>query len=316
VTHRESIRFFSDGHRLDGELWHAPTSVRSGVVIACSGYLGLKGLQPARFARALVPLGYACLCFDYRGFGFSDGERGRLIPEEQIEDIRAAVDYLQSRDETTDCPLVLLGWGLGGALVIAEAAYDPRVAAIVALNAIADGYRTTRALHDDTSWAQLNARLEHDRLERVRHGRSALIPAFDVVRLQGETWDYVETELYKDSGFGFPVTCEASERLLRFSVEHLVARISPRPLFLAHGTTNDLYSTEEAQRLYELAGEPRELHLLEGAGHSEWMHDGHRTLQQLIELITDFLERSLSPSLANDPARGSADRAYERHESG
>jgi alpha-beta hydrolase superfamily lysophospholipase len=313
VTDRESIRFFSDGHRLDGELWHPPSSPWSRVVIACSGYLGLKGLQPARFARALVPLGYACLCFDYRGFGFSDGERGRLIPEEQIEDIRAAVDYLQGRDEAAACPLALLGWGLGGALVIAEAAHDPRVAAVVALNAVADGYRTTRALHDDMSWAQLEARLEQDRLERVRHGRSALIPAFDVVRLQGETWDYVETELYKDSGFGFPVTCEATERLLRFSVEHLVARISPRPLFIAHGTANDLYSTDEAQRLYDLAGEPRELHLLDGAGHSEWMHDGHEIFQQLIELISDFLQRALLPSLANDRSEGSTSRTYERH---
>jgi uncharacterized protein len=294
-----SIRFFSAGQRLDGELWYPATAAWSGVVIACSGYLGLKGQQPARFARALVPRGYACLCFDYRGFGFSDGQRGRLVPQEQIEDIRAAVDYLHSRDETAASPLVLLGWGLGGALVIAEAAHDPRVDAVVAVNAIADGYRTTRALHDEASWEGLMARLDQDRLERVCHGRSALIPAFDVLRLEGATLAYVETELYKESGFGFPVTCEASEHLLRFSVEHLVGRISPRPLFLAHGTENDLYSPEEARRLYELAGEPRELHLLEGVGHSEWMYDGHQTLRQLVELITDFLERSLqAPSNA------------------
>jgi uncharacterized protein len=108
----ESIGFFSDGQRLDGELW-CPGRTPSGVVIACSGYLRLKGLQPARFARALVPRGYACLCFDYRGFGFSDGERGRLVPEEQVEDIRAAVDYLQHREETAASPVILLGWGLG-----------------------------------------------------------------------------------------------------------------------------------------------------------------------------------------------------------
>jgi hypothetical protein len=51
VNTRESIRFFSDGQRLDGELWRPETPARSAVVIACSGYLGLKGLQPARFAR-------------------------------------------------------------------------------------------------------------------------------------------------------------------------------------------------------------------------------------------------------------------------
>jgi alpha-beta hydrolase superfamily lysophospholipase len=301
VTGRESIRFFSDGQRLDGELWHPPALDFSAVVVPCSGYLGLKGLQPARFARALVPRGYACLCFDYRGFGFSDGERGRLVPYEQVEDIRAAVDYLRSRDDTASSPLVLLGWGLGGALVIAEAAHDARVAAVVALNAIADGYRTTRALHDDDSWASLMARLERDRLERLRYGRSALIDAFEVVRLRHPTLDYVETELYKDSAFGFPVTCHATEHLLRFSVEHLVGRIAPRPLLVVHGAANDLYSPEEAQRLYQLAGEPRELHMLEGAGHSEWMHDDHETFEQLIGLITHFLQRSLART--DEPAR-------------
>jgi alpha-beta hydrolase superfamily lysophospholipase len=294
VSDRESIRFFSDGQRLDGELWHADAPRCSAVVVPCSGYLGLKALQPARFARALVPRGYACLCFDYRGFGFSDGERGRLVPSEQVEDIRAAVDYLSSRDDTCEAPVILLGWGLGGALVIAEAAHDPRVSAVVALNAIADGYRTTRALHDDASWAALMERFLRDRSERLRYGRSALIPAFELVPLRGSTRAYVEAELYKDSGFGFPVTCHAGEQLLRFSVEHLVGRITPRPLFLAHGAANDLYPPEEAQRLYDLAGEPRELHLLEGAGHSEWMHDRNTTFQELIELVTDFIRRSLA----------------------
>jgi alpha-beta hydrolase superfamily lysophospholipase len=297
VSEPESIRFFSDGQRLDGEFWHPPSSSHSAVVVPCSGYLGLKALQPARFARALVARGYACLCFDYRGFGFSDGERGRIVPSEQVDDIRATVDLLSSREDTASSPLVLLGWGLGGALVIAEAADDRRVDAVVALNAIADGYRTTRALHDDASWAALMERLERDRAERLRHGRSGLIPAFEVVRLRGPTRAYVETELYKDSGYGFPVTCHASEQLLRFSVEHLVGRIAPRPLFLAHGSANDLYRPEEAQRLYELAREPRELHLLEGAGHSEWMHDGHRTFQRLVGLIDDFLQRSLAPAV-------------------
>jgi uncharacterized protein len=304
VSASESVRFFSDGQRLDGELWQPPSSACSAVVIACSGYLGLKGLQPARFARALVPSGYACLCFDYRGFGFSDGERGRLVPGEQVEDIRAGVDYLCSRDDTGALPLVLLGWGLGGALVIAEAAHDSRVAAVVALNALADGYRTTRALHDDASWARLTERLERDRVDRLLHGRSGLIPAFEVVRLRGSTRDYVESELSKEAGFGFPVTCQAGEHLLRFSVEHLVGRIAPRPLFLAHGTANDLYSPEEAHRLYGLAGEPRELHLLDGAGHSEWMHDGHQTFRQLIGLITDFLQRSLGGNSDLAPSRG------------
>jgi uncharacterized protein len=294
VSERRSVRFFSDGHRLDGDLWLPQSSRKSVVVIPCSGYLGLKALQPARFARALVPRGYACLTFDYRGFGFSDGERGRLVPMEQVEDIRAAVDYVSSEPDGERRAVVLLGWGLGGALVIAEGADDPRVAAVASLNGFADGYRTTRALHDDVSWAALVDRFDEDRVQRSRHGRSELLSAFDLVRLEGSTLEYVKTELHKESGFGFPVTYHSSEQLLRFSVEHLVGRITPRPLFLAHGADNDLYKPAESERLYELAGEPRELHLLEGAGHSEWMHDEHETFRHLVDLIDGFIQRSLT----------------------
>jgi pimeloyl-ACP methyl ester carboxylesterase len=306
MSRRESVRFFSDGHRLDGDVWLPDSGRASVVVIPCSGYLGLKGLQPARFARALTPRGYACLTFDYRGFGFSDGERGRLVPTEQVEDIRAAVDYVSGRPERGWRTVVLLGWGLGGALVIAEAADDERVAAVAAVNGVADGYRTTRALHDDASWAALLERFEEDRVRRLQHGRSELLAAFDLVRLRGSTRKYVETELYKDAEYGFPVTYYSSEQLLRFSVEHLVARIAPRPLFLAHGVDNDLYLPAESKRLYELAGEPRELHLLEAAGHSEWMHDEHETFKRLVDLLDGFIQRALAVEEQVDESVASA----------
>ncbi len=57
-------------------------------IILCQGYAGLKeALMPSVAAR-LTAEGYVTLRFDYRGFGESDGPRHRLIPLEQIEDIR------------------------------------------------------------------------------------------------------------------------------------------------------------------------------------------------------------------------------------
>src|SRR5262249_28383961 len=90
-----AVPFFSAGLRLDADL-HLPGDGGAGqvqypVVIACSGYQGQKVIHPARFARALTPRGYAVLAFDYRGFGSSEGPRGRVVPQEQAEDVRAAV---------------------------------------------------------------------------------------------------------------------------------------------------------------------------------------------------------------------------------
>jgi uncharacterized protein len=81
VTSRP-LPYFSSGLRLDADL-HLPddgvVEAPYPVVIACSGYQGQKIIHPERFARALNPLGYAVLAFDHRGFGRSEGERGRLV---------------------------------------------------------------------------------------------------------------------------------------------------------------------------------------------------------------------------------------------
>ena len=45
----------------------------------------------------------------------------------------------------------LIGWGLGGGVVVAEANEDPRVRAVASLNCISDGIRSTRNMHDETS---------------------------------------------------------------------------------------------------------------------------------------------------------------------
>ncbi len=46
-----------------------------------------------------------------------------------------------------------------------------------------------------------------------------------------------------------------------------VARISPAPLLILHGTMDELIPVEQAEMLYEKAGEPKEKALLAGAGH-------------------------------------------------
>ena len=45
-------------------------------------------------AKALNAAGYVALVFDYRGFGDSEGPRHRLIPQEQVDDARKALEDL------------------------------------------------------------------------------------------------------------------------------------------------------------------------------------------------------------------------------
>lgn len=294
------ITFFSDDLRLDGDLYVPDDWVegtRLPAIIACSGYQGLKTIHPARFARALVDHGYVVLGFDYRGFGRSDGERGRLVPQEQVEDVRAGISFLETRPEVDADRIGLLGWALGGGVVIAAGADDERVKAVATCNAIGDGRRSTRFMHDEASWTRLLERIAEDRRSRAVRGRSELVDPFEVVRLDPITRGYVDDELYKAAGFGSDVTLEAAEHLLRFNPEHAVHRLAPRPLLLVHGAINALHSPEESRSLYEAAAEPKRLLLLEGKGHTEWMFDEDPTFLRLRSELVEFFDAPLASAV-------------------
>ena len=262
-------------------------------------------MQPARFARALVKHGFACLTFDYRGFGTSEGPRGMLVPQEQVEDVRAATAFVASLPEIDRTQIALIGWGLGGGIAIAAAAEDPTVRAVVALNGVGDAGRAARFTHDDSSWQSLLQRIEADRLRRSVEGiPSELLHPYEVLRLDETTNAYVDAEFangvdseaYRAGGFGLDTSLEAADLLLRFWPEAVVERVAPRPLLLLHGTENQLHQPDEAHALYSRAREPKRLVLLQGAGHTEWMRDDHPTFQKAISIVTEFLDEALRDS--------------------
>ncbi|QVQ50174.1 alpha/beta hydrolase [Spiractinospora alimapuensis] len=295
------LSFFSSGLRLDADL-HVPDGGANApypVVIPCSGYQGLKVIHPERFARALVERGYAVLAFDYRGFGLSEGERGRLVPQEWVEDVRAAVDRVVGEDDLDSTRIGLVGWGLGGGVVVAEAADDDRVSAVATCNGIGDGARSTRAMHDEATWRDLLARIEADRVRRSRAGRSEITVPWDIVRLDRDTRTdgYVDTELYRAPGFGSGVTLESADTLLRFSPERVAHRIAPRPLLVVHGRENLLHRPQEAESVYRHAHEPKRLIMLEGKGHTEWMFDDDPTFKELVDHLNHFL--TTAPALTS-----------------
>lgn len=288
------LPFFSNGLRIDADL-HLPDDDGAGapypVVVPASGYQGLKVIHPERFARALTPRGYAVLAFDYRGFGLSEGERGRLVPQEWAQDVRAAVDRVCADDRLDATRIAVLGWGLGGGVVVAEAADDPRVRAVISCNAVADGYRSTRNMHDDESWHSLLRRIEADRTVRATTGRSEITSPWDIVRLDldDRTDGYVDEQLYRAPGFGSGVTLESADYLLRFRPFEMVNRIAPRPLLIVHGDRNELHRPQEAQDLFDWAGAGKRLEFLPGQGHTEWMFDDHPTFASVVDLVDEFL---------------------------
>jgi pimeloyl-ACP methyl ester carboxylesterase len=114
------------------------------------------------FAERFRAAGYACLVFDYRHFGASGGSPRQLIDiGRQLEDWAAAIGYVRDLP-VIDCTRVIL-WGtsFSGGHVLATAARDLRVQAVISQNPFTDGVASVRAIPISTT-LRLTARALRD----------------------------------------------------------------------------------------------------------------------------------------------------------
>ena len=81
-------------------------------------------------AEALRALGFAAFLFDFTGHGESEGTQEDSTPEQQREDLEAALDTLEKLDEVDAGRIGAVGASSGAAVVLLEAARDPRIRAL------------------------------------------------------------------------------------------------------------------------------------------------------------------------------------------
>ncbi|UCG33952.1 MAG: alpha/beta hydrolase, partial [Phycisphaerales bacterium] len=110
----EPVYFQSaDRVRLHGLFFPAAESPR-GTVLHFHGNAGnVTGHWP--FIAWLPPAGWNVLCFDYRGFGCS---QGRISQRGSVLDVHAALDYVLSRPDVDPARVVAFGQSLGGAVAV------------------------------------------------------------------------------------------------------------------------------------------------------------------------------------------------------
>ncbi|WP_369115792.1 alpha/beta hydrolase [Edwardsiella tarda] len=119
--------------------YHPAEEAISPVIILCHGFCGIQQALLPAFAEAFAQAGFSTLTFDYRGFGASAGERGRLVPALQIADIISVIDWATTQPAIDAERIGLWGSSLGGCHVFAAAADDNRVKCVVSQLAFADG---------------------------------------------------------------------------------------------------------------------------------------------------------------------------------
>lgn len=277
----ERVHFTSAGLRLSAIL-EAPAGAggRLPAVVVLHGFGSNKDSGTMRTAAKLfTSLGYAALRFDMRGCGESEGERGRVICLEQVEDTRSALTFLAGRPDVDASRIAVFGHSFGAAVAIYAAGVDQRIAACLSSGGWGNGAKKFRKQHESPeAWRRFSEMMERGR-EKKRRGEPMKVPRFDIVPIRPE----LRGNLAPGSILEFPF--EVVESMYAFTANEVVGRIAPRPLLLLHPARDTVTPTEQSIELFLHAGQPTDLHLVAGVDH--FLFDEGNTL--VLDLVRDWL---------------------------
>jgi alpha-beta hydrolase superfamily lysophospholipase len=292
----QPVTFFSEGLRLAGLLYR-PRRARgaaSPAVVFCHGFTAVKELYLPPLAHAFAEAGFVSLAFDYRGFGGSEGPPGRLIPDEQVRDVRNALTFVASLAGVDGGRLALFGTSFGGGIAVAAGAIDPRARAVVSSVGLGDGGRWLRGMRPYWEWVALRKRLDADRVRRVLTGVSERVDRREIAPP-----DPGADRAHRVAGAAAPqrrteITLEAAEAIVDFRPEAVADRLSPRPFLVVAAGEDARVPLEESLWLHARAGEPKALVVLEGAAHHDVYEPPVR--DRLLAAVVPWLVRHLGPA--------------------
>ena len=240
---------------------------------------GFAGARYPAMATHFANLGYGVLPFDFRGYGKSEGERGMVIPKEQVTDIRSAVSYLASRPEIDVDRIAVVGSSLGGAVAIIATAQDDRIKACVAGCPLAKGDSTLRMLYKtDKEYAAFMDVLKKKKQKNERLAR------FDIVyipeKLRSALPPGAVMDFSADTVYGF----------LALNPLEAVSRLAPRPLFIIAAEDDHVVPVTDSYALAERAGKNCDLEILKTGDHFIF------SLMTVAEKVGNWLVRNFPPN--------------------
>ncbi|MDX2706515.1 alpha/beta hydrolase [Streptomyces sp. PA03-6a] len=310
---KTTVTFDSAGIPLAGHLYtpgHSPDAPdaqapRPAIVVGHPG-TGVKEQTAGLYARRLAEKGFVTLAFDAAHQGESGGEpRGLEDPAQRVEDLKAAVSYLTTRDDVDTGRIGALGICASGGYVLPAAAGDRRIKAVGTVSAV-DVSRQFRLGADGTQDAAVfQGMLEAAAGARTAEARGEEPPVLtlfpdtaDQARALGgehgaEGFDYYRTPRARHPRAADFFTWSSIDRMAAFDAFAPVPLMGPRPLLMVVGSraVTAWMSVDAFQR----ATGPKELHWIDGAGHVD-LYDRQRYVDPAVEKLAGFFTRNLGPA--------------------
>ncbi|QZE13175.1 alpha/beta fold hydrolase [Halosquirtibacter laminarini] len=262
----KNISFYSEKSKISG-LLYTPDNFNEhhtySAILLCHGFAGIKELLVDNYAKEFAKHGFVAMSFDYRGFGESEGETV-IDPLNQIQDIYNASEYLRHQTFVDTNNLSLWGSSLGGANAILASAMDSTYASICVQLTFGNGERVVTQGDEATKEATLG-------MIRKLWGREVLNNKGMMVPLNKMLHDEQSLIFLKENAEAFPallskIPFSTLKNTFRLKAEKFIPLVEA-PILIVGAENDDVNPIMESHHLYEKAIEPKELLIIEEAGH-------------------------------------------------
>jgi dipeptidyl aminopeptidase/acylaminoacyl peptidase len=271
----QKVTFESDGLKLAGAV-HVPDSLPDGAqapaFLVLHGFgTGKDGSTPEILANMLCDWGYVAMRFDFRSCGESEGERGWVMCEDQVEDVKNAVTWFGQQSYVDADRIGVIGHSFGAAVAVYAGGVDERIAAVVSSCGWGDGESKFRLQHkSDEEWARFTNILKEGKAHREKTGESLMVGRWDIVPIPEHLRGHMGKNVTKE----FPA--ETAQSMFDFRANDVVGNIAPRPLLLFHAADDSVTPTDQSLQLFVHAQQPCDLMLLSGIDHFPFSVDSTR----------------------------------------
>jgi uncharacterized protein len=233
------------------------------------------------YATKMAEKGFVTLSLDLSFWGESEGRpRNAVSPDIYAEDFSAAVDFLSAQPFVDKERIGVIGICGSGSFVISAAKIDPRMKAIATVSMYDMGGVNRNGLKHSQTLDQRRAIIAQATQQRNVEfaGGETLYTSGTVHQLdenthpiQREFFDFYRTPRgeFTPSGSSRDLTTHptltSNIKFMNFYPLNDIETISPHPMLFIAGA--DAHSREFSEEAYKLAGQPKELVIIPGAGH-------------------------------------------------
>ncbi|KGT95041.1 hypothetical protein NG99_05210 [Erwinia typographi] len=259
-------------------------------IILCHGFCGIQELLLPPFAEAFTEAGFTTITFDYRGFGASGGERGRLVPAMQIEDILSVVHWSQSLPEVDSARIGLWGTSFGGCHVMAAAADNSEIACVVSQLAFADGEQIVTGKMSAEEKSGFIATLNKMADKQAATGKEMFVAITRVLNDE-ESKTFFDSHKVDFPAMDIKIPFLTVRETLNYRPADAAQLVNCPTLVVVAGR-DTVNPPEQAIALFNALGSPeKRLHIEDGAKHYDIYSGAHfqRTIAQQIDWFQRWL---------------------------